>query len=135
MEVIYTDEFGDWFWELSADEEVVLPIGGIKTGDTMSTNKWSNLRDKRFSKEKAEEIREDALREAIGLKLKQLRETAGITQAELADLIGSDQPEVSRLEERENLLLSTLQDYIHALGGRIEVNAVIDDERVSLVKE
>jgi predicted XRE-type DNA-binding protein len=101
----------------------------------MSTNKWSNLRDKRFSEEKVEEIREDALREAIGLKLKQLRENAGITQAELADLIGSDQPEVSRLEERENLLLSTLQDYIHALGGQIEVNAVIDDERVSLVKE
>ena len=58
----------------------------------MSTNKWSNLRDKRFSEEKVEEI-------------------------------------------RENLLLSTLQDYIHALGGRIEVNADIDDERVSLVKE
>lgn len=101
----------------------------------MSSNKWSDLRDERFSEEKVREIKEDALREAIGLKLKRLRETAGLTQQQLADLIGSGQPEVSRLEERENLLLSTLQDYIHALGGRIEIDAVIDDERVPLVRE
>ena len=80
---------------------------------------------RKLAKKSDEEIREDALREAIGLKLKQLRETAGITQAELADLIGSDQPEVSRLEERENLLLSTLQDYLHALGSGVDGTVVV----------
>ncbi len=101
----------------------------------MSDNKWSDLRDERFSEEKVREIKRDALEKAIGLKLKQLREAAGLTQGELADLIGSDQPEVSRLEDREDLHLSTLRSYIHALGGRVEIDVVMGDQRVPLVDE
>jgi endonuclease/exonuclease/phosphatase family metal-dependent hydrolase len=35
----------------------------------------------------------------------------------------------------EDLHLSTLQSYIHALGGRVEIDVVMGDQRVPLVDE
>jgi len=43
-----------------------------------------------------------------------------------------DQAEVSRLETRVDHRLSTLKRYVQALGGDIEVYAVIDGKRVQL---
>lgn len=42
------------------------------------------------------------------------------------------QANVSRIERSDNLYLSTLVDYVGALGGHIEINAVFDDDVVSL---
>lgn len=38
----------------------------------------------------------------------------------------------SRIERSDNLYLSTLADYVDALGGHLEINAVFDDNVVSL---
>lgn len=42
------------------------------------------------------------------------------------------QANVSLIERSDNLYLSTLADYVDALGGHIEINAVFDDDAVSL---
>lgn len=80
----------------------------------------------------AEEI--DARRRAIiaAVRLNELRRQRGQTQAQLADLLGMTQANVSRIERSDNLYLSTLADYVGALGGHIEINAVFDDDVVAL---
>ncbi len=66
----------------------------------------------------------------IALDLAELRARRRLTQLELAGRLGVRQPSVSRLEHRDNLYLSTLREYVEALGGRLEVAAVFDDDRV-----
>jgi DNA-binding Xre family transcriptional regulator len=80
----------------------------------------------------ADEI--DARKRAIvaAVQLNELRKQRGQTQAQLADLLGMTQANVSRIERSDNLYLSTLADYVDALGGHIEINAVFDDDVVSL---
>lgn len=40
---------------------------------------------------------------------------------------------MSELERRRELYLSTLREYVEALGGRLELAAVFPDERVRVV--
>jgi DNA-binding XRE family transcriptional regulator len=76
----------------------------------------------------AEEI--EAQKNAIiaAVRLAELRETMGETQTALAKLLGTTQANVSRIERADNLFLKTLADYVGALGGRLEVNAVFSDD-------
>lgn len=80
----------------------------------------------------AEEI--DARKRAIvaAVRLAELREQVGKTQTQLAKVLRMSQANVSRIERSDNLYLSTLADYVDALGGHIEINAVFDDDVVSL---
>lgn len=76
----------------------------------------------------------DARKRAIvaAVRLAELREHIGKTQTQLAEVLGMTQANVSRIERSENLYLSTLADYVDALGGHIEINAVFDDDVVPL---
>lgn len=53
--------------------------------------------------------------------LRELRKKQKLTQADIAQLLGIKQENVSRLERRNNIHLSTLKDYIHALGGKLHL--------------
>ena len=55
------------------------------------------------------------------LTLQELRKRQKLTQADIAQLLGIKQENVSRLERRNNVHLSTLKDYIHALGGKLHL--------------
>jgi len=55
------------------------------------------------------------------LSLKQLRKAMRLTQVELADRLGVRQDTISRLEQRADMLLSTLQSYVEAIGGRLSI--------------
>lgn len=66
------------------------------------------------------------------INLRALREALGKTQTEIAKLVEMNQGEVSRFERRDDHRLSTLRNYVKALGGEIEVYAVIDGKRVQL---
>ena len=76
------------------------------------------------------EERRRALRDALALA--ELRESRGKTQTELAQALDVSQPNVSQVEHKEDLYVSTLRDYVEALGGRLEIRAVFPDETVSL---
>ncbi|MCH9731995.1 MAG: helix-turn-helix domain-containing protein [Actinomycetia bacterium] len=49
--------------------------------------------------------------------LAEIRKAGNMTQRELADLLGTDQGTVSRIERRDDLLLSTLRHYLVATGA------------------
>lgn len=55
------------------------------------------------------------------LGLRDVRHLAGGTQSEIAQSLGMDQAGVSRLEKRGDWKLSTLRDYVAALGGVLEL--------------
>lgn len=76
----------------------------------------------------------DARKRAIvsAVRLAELRQQIGKTQTELAQVLEMTQANVSRIEHSENLYLRTLADYVGALGGHIEVNAVFDNDIVPL---
>ena len=56
------------------------------------------------------------------LRLREVRVACERTQQELAERLQIDQPNVSRLENRSDVHVSTLADYIAALGGRVPQN-------------
>ncbi|MCA1694164.1 MAG: helix-turn-helix domain-containing protein [Actinobacteria bacterium] len=57
------------------------------------------------------------------LRLAELRTVRGRTQAQLAQAIGTSQSGVSRLERQQDLLVSTLRDYVAATGGTLRLVA------------
>lgn len=59
------------------------------------------------------------------VSLRTLREALGKTQSELAEKLDMTQSEVSRLEARDDVLLSTLARYAAALGGTLETTVVL----------
>lgn len=73
--------------------------------------------------------RSEAIAEIVEYTLGELRRARKVTQDELARLLSTTQPNVSRIERGGEMELSTLRAYVEALGGRLEVSAVFDDER------
>ena len=57
------------------------------------------------------------------VSLRTLRQARRRTQAEVAGALGVGQERVSRLERHEDLLVSTLRDYVEALGGKLRLVA------------
>jgi len=53
--------------------------------------------------------------------LRELRQAREMTQDEVARKLGGRQVYVSRLESRADMKLSTLREYVDALGGRLEL--------------
>jgi DNA-binding XRE family transcriptional regulator len=59
------------------------------------------------------------------LTLQQLRRELNLTQEHMADLLEVKQGHVSKIEKRSDMRISTLRDYIEALGGELELVARI----------
>jgi transcriptional regulator with XRE-family HTH domain len=94
--------------------------------------KWEDLRRMKFSEEEIQQIDREALEELIEMDLRALRESAGKTQTELAELAKMAQSELSKVERRGDHLVSTLRRFIEGLGGKLEINAVFGDTRITL---
>lgn len=78
--------------------------------------------------------RVDASKRAMRLQvgLAELREARGMSQAGVSERLGTSRPNVSRIESETDVRLSTLERFVEALGGRLEIHAVFDDEDVTL---
>jgi DNA-binding XRE family transcriptional regulator len=102
----------------------------------MAVRKFRELSDPiKADPERAARIareRAQAIDDVVAHTLKELRRRRAITQQELARLMATTQPNVSRIEKGGAMELSTLRSYIEALGGRLEVTAIFDDDRVPL---
>ncbi len=68
------------------------------------------------------------------MPLDELRRARQMTQAKLAESLGVNQGEVSKIEHRTDLYLSTLTEYVEALGGRLEIRAVFRDREVRITQ-
>lgn len=70
--------------------------------------------------------------EMESLPLSQLRAAQRMTQVQLAELLQMNQGNISKLEQRADMHLSTLRDYVEALGGKLEIRAVFPDRNVEI---
>src|SRR5438067_1535889 len=75
---------------------------------------------------------ERRLTEAI-IELAALREAQGTTQQQIAEAWDATQADVSQIEHTPDIYLSTLRNYVAALGGRLEINAVFPDQTIHLL--
>jgi len=89
------------------------------------------LRDKMSPESRA---RSHALAEKYRSKmpLNELREALDLTQVHLARLLRVNQAAVSKLERRTDMYVSTLQDFIRAMGGELKITATFPDGSVEI---
>jgi transcriptional regulator with XRE-family HTH domain len=66
------------------------------------------------------------------LALAELRRNFGVTQEQLARLPDIRQAAISKIERRDDVLLSTLTTYVRALGGELEIMARFGDHALRL---
>ena len=76
------------------------------------------------------------------MALRDIRKSRALTQEQVAKRLGGKQVYVSRLESRSDVKVSTLREYVHALGGELQMmvtfpegdTAKIKGERKSVVR-
>lgn len=73
--------------------------------------------------ERRARAKERAKRMIVEMLLSELRSDAGLTQKELAGILDIKQPSLSKLENRDDMQISTLRRIIQALGGELEIIA------------
>jgi DNA-binding XRE family transcriptional regulator len=75
-----------------------------------------------------------AYRQAMedALALAEVRERRELTQSDIARVLETSQPNISRIERQRDLYLSTLAEYVEALGGTLRISAVFEDEEVEI---
>jgi DNA-binding XRE family transcriptional regulator len=59
--------------------------------------------------------------------LRDLRQARQLTQQHMAKRLGVRQHSISRLEQRSDMLLSTLRDYVRKMGGELVITAQFPD--------
>ena len=57
------------------------------------------------------------------LLLSEIRKLAGKSQGELAQALGIKQPSLSKLENQDDMQISTLKKIVEALGGEVQIIA------------
>jgi transcriptional regulator with XRE-family HTH domain len=97
----------------------------------MKTTAWNDLNHK-VSPERREQLKREAVAELDRIGFAALRKARNQTQVELAERLGIDQAGVSAIENRSDLLLSTLAKYVRALGGNVEIRAVFPEASFNL---
>lgn len=98
----------------------------------MKLHKWSDIRKKKLTEAELAEIDEQVAADVLEMNLAALRESLGVTQVQMAAAAEMTQSEVSKLEKRNDHLVSTLRRAVRALGGELEVTAVVGNKRVKL---
>ena len=98
----------------------------------VATRSWQSVKAARLAPEAAARVASRARDEVRAITLKELRQGLEVTQAELAEAAEMTQSELSRMESRLDHRVSSLRRYLQALGGDIEVTAVIGNRRVKL---
>ena len=66
------------------------------------------------------------------MPLDALRKAREMTQLQLGEALGVHQSEVSKIENRADICVSTLIEYVEALGGHLEIRAVFPDREVRI---
>ena len=66
------------------------------------------------------------------MPLDELREAMRLTQEALAESLDINQAAVSKMERRSDMYVSTLRKIVEAMGGRLEIIAVMPNGRVEI---
>ena len=76
------------------------------------------------------EQRKEQLRQEMTLA--ELRRAFSLTQDTLARTLNVKQAEISKIENRADMLMSTLRNFVQAMGGDLEVRAVFPDRAIEI---
>jgi transcriptional regulator with XRE-family HTH domain len=68
-------------------------------------------------------VREELQRMALD----ELRNAKQLTQQDMAELLDVPQSSISRIEQRADMYLSTLRNYVQAMGGVLQIQAVFPE--------
>ena len=88
--------------------------------------KWNDLKHK-ASREARTQLKREAHAELQRIGFDKLRQARQQTQIAVAEKLRVGQGSVSRIEKQSDFLLSTLKEYVGALGGQLELRAVFPD--------
>ena len=67
------------------------------------------------------------------MTLRELRQAFDLTQHRMGELLNVGQDSISRLEQRSDLLLSTLRSYVEAMGGSLQITVKFPDRPAVVV--
>jgi DNA-binding XRE family transcriptional regulator len=99
---------------------------------TMSTVRWSDIRDKHVEAIGREDVERGTSRfisQVRAHRLADMRKRRGLTQREVAQAMGVTVGRVSQVENGELSGIDVLDRYVTALGGMLEVVANFGDEQ------
>ena len=88
--------------------------------------KWNDLKHK-SSPEVRANLQREAHAELNRIGFHKLRQARQQTQVAIAERLKIGQGAVSRMEKQSDFLLSTLREYVGALGGDLELRVVFPD--------
>lgn len=95
----------------------------------MARTKFTELREEVLARpgatERVAQARAETLEE---IRLYELRHREAVSQATLAGRLEVTQGAISKLEHSEDVRVSTLRQYLEALGARLELVAVFEDD-------
>lgn len=67
--------------------------------------------------------------------LRDIRKARHVTQEQVAERLGGKQVYISRLEKRSDVKLSTLRDYVRAIGGDLQVMVTFPEGQTMTIKD
>jgi transcriptional regulator with XRE-family HTH domain len=68
----------------------------------------------------------------LEMQLQELRKARHVTQVEVAKAMNVEQAAVSKFERREDMYVSTLREYVKALGGELKLVASFPDAEIQV---
>ena len=68
----------------------------------------------------------------LEMQLQDIRKSRNVTQVALAQVLNVEQAAISKLENREDMYVSTLRAYIRALGGELQLVAKFPDAEIKV---
>ena len=68
----------------------------------------------------------------VEMQLQELRKARNVTQVEVARAMNVEQASISKLERREDMYVSTLREYVRALGGELRLVASFPDADIQV---
>ncbi len=96
--------------------------------------KFITLEDymKTLPNEEVKAMKEEAELLIQAYELSELRKACNINQNELAEKMGVSQANISKVENGNDCLLSTLKKYVRALGGELNIIAKMPTGEIKL---
>ena len=84
-----------------------------------------------------EDQKEEIKRESEALKteynsLQEIRKELELSQQDVADSMGVKQESISKLENRDDIKISTLKEYLGAMGAKLKIVVEFNDKEIQL---
>jgi hypothetical protein len=155
-DIEFTARFETWWNSLSEDEQVEIsakvellqecgPTLPRPHADVISSSRHANIRrstmPKNFNSLRArmsptaqQRSRLLAAKYRSGMALDELRQARELTQVHLSKILGVNQAAVSKLERRADMYVSTLHDFVKAMGGELKITAKFPEGTVEITQ-